>query len=141
MNIIRIVVPDIGMFIVSLVILLVCKKLIPREGPPLSTVQQSALRRRVVQGTYTFIYMLGEVLVVLFLGLSGIAYPSVISSTYLLVFLGVASWWGFYKPLGSKFAVIRIILIIYAGGHMILLYLYQFQFFQEAISPDNFYAK
>ena len=48
-NIVRIVVPDIGMFIVSLSVLICCKKLIPRELPPLSDFQTSTLRRRVVQ--------------------------------------------------------------------------------------------
>ena len=140
-NIIRIVVPDIGMFIMSLVILIICKKFIPREAPPLSSIQQSSLRRRVVEGTYTLVYNVGEFLVVLFMGLSGIAYPSVISSIYFLAFLAVATWWACYKTLGSKFAVLRVVLILYAGAHLLLLYLYQFQFFQDALSPKNFYAE
>ena len=146
-NIIRVVVPDIAMFIVSLVVFILCRKFIPRQtqdnpdDPGLSYADSfSSVKTRIIQTT-VIVNVIGQFLVVLLLAASGIAYPSVISSVYFLTFLGVAIWWSCYKSVGRKFAVFRILLLIYSGAHMVLLYLYQFQFFQEALAQKDFYAR
>lgn len=72
---------------------------------------------------------------------SGITFPSVLTSVYFLAFLGVGTWWACYKSFGRKFAVLRIALLLYSGANLILLYLYQFQFFQAALQPQDFYAR
>ena len=145
-NIIRVVVPDIAMFIVSLVVFILCRKFIPRQtpnddDPNLSHAESfSSVRTRIIQTT-VLVNLLGQFLVVLLLAASGIAFPSVISSIYFLTFLGVATWWSCYKSLGRKFAVFRILLLIYSGANLVILYLYQFQFFQEALAAEDFYAR
>ena len=134
------------MFIVSLVVFILCRKFIPRQtpnddDPNLSHAESlSSVKTRIIQTT-VLVNLVGQFLVVLLLATSGIAYPSVISSIYFLTFLGVATWWSCYKSLGRKFAVFRILLLIYSGANLMILYLYQFQFFQEALAPEDFYAR
>ena len=145
-NIIRVVVPDIAMFSVSLVVFILCRKFIPRQtqnddDPNLSHAESFiSVRTRIIQTT-VLVNLFGQFLVVLLLAASGIAFPSVISSIYFLTFLGMATWWSCYKSLGRKFAVFRILLLIYSGANLVILYLYQFQFFQEALAPEDFYAR
>ncbi len=144
-NIIRVVVPDIAMFIVSLVVFILCRKFIPRtsdrdEPSPSDASSLGSVKTRVIRPT-VIINLLGQFLVVLLLAASGIAYPSVISSLYFLTFLAAATWWACYKAVGRKFAVCRVLLLIYSGAHLVLLYLYQFQFFQVALAPQDFYAR
>ena len=144
-NIVRVVVPDIAMFIVSLIVFIICRKFIPRqsnsgEAGPSQADSLGSVKTRIIQTTF-IVNILGEFLIVLLLAASAIANPSVISSVYFLTFLGVATWWSCYKSLGRKFAVFRILLLIYSGGHLVVLYLYQFQFFQVVLEPQDFYAR
>ena len=101
----------------------------------------SRRRRRVFERTAMFVNLIGELLVVLFLAASGIAQPSVFSAVYFLSFIGVATTWGCYKTLGKKFAVVRMLLLAYSGAHLLVLYLYQFQFLQDAIDPSSLIAR
>ena len=144
LNIIRVILPDIIMFIVSFTVLLICIKLVPREDPQLQEVDLSrppAVRRRIFQHTAMLINLVGELLVVLLLAASGIARPSVLSSMYFIVFIGVATTWGCYKTLGKKFSIVRMFLLAYAALHLIVVYLYQFQYFQDALAPTTLYAR
>lgn len=141
MNIIRIIVPDIAMFVVSIVVLVACRMLIPKHQDTLIGVEQVPSRRQVSHRRSQVVKVLGELCVVLFLALSGVAYPSILSAVYFLTFLMVATWWGCYKTFGQKFANIRIALLVYSGSHLLLIYLYQFQFFQQILDPSDFYAR
>ena len=132
------------MFIISLLVFLLCRKLCPPPSPSFDIVQAaevSVVRTRIYQRTTSFINFMGEFMVALFLAASGIASPSVLSAVYFLVFLSVATWWACYNRLGSKFAVVRLVLLVYCGIHLILEYLYQFHFFQEALPPDSLIAR
>nr|QZA74858.1 piezo [Platynereis dumerilii] len=140
MNIIRIIVPDIAMFVVSIVVLVGCRMLIPRHQDTLIG-QENVPPRRISKRRSQFIRLFGEFCVVFFLALSGVAYPSILSAVYFLTFLVVATWWACYKTFGLKFAYVRIALLFYSGAHLVLLYLYQFQFFQEALKPDDLLAR
>ena len=67
--------------------------------------------------------------------------PSVFSSLYFLSFIFIATVWSLYGRLGRKFACFRILLLIYSGAHLLVLHLYQFQFFQEVLDPETFIAR
>ena len=103
--------------------------------------QTSIVRMRIRQQTSVLLNLLGHIFTALLLALAGIALPSLLSATYFLSFLVIATWWGCYRSLGNRFAVFRIVLLVYSALHLVLLYLYQFQFFQEALDPANFYAR
>ncbi|KAH3768390.1 hypothetical protein DPMN_169602 [Dreissena polymorpha] len=80
-------------------------------------------------------------MLVLLLAASGIIAPSVLSSVYFLSFLFLATLWSMYGNLGRKFAVFRVFLLVFNTCHILVLHLYQFQFFQQVISPTDFIAR
>ena len=45
------------------------------------------------------------------------------------------------QTVGARFNIVRILLLAYSGCHLLLLHLYQFQFFQEAVAPDSLPAR
>lgn len=140
-EIIRLVLPEVLVFIVSLLVLIVGLKLLKTELPQDNSeinATNSVSKQRHVSSVLDFI---GEFLVVLLLAASGIILPTVIASIYFLSFLYVATWWSFYKTLGRKFGGFRIFLLIYCAIHILVLYLYQFQFFQDVLPPDDFIAR
>lgn len=68
--------------------------------------------------------------------------PSLTSAVYFFVFLGLCTWWSccrVFDPL--LFSCLCVLMAIFSAGHLIGLYLYQLQFFQEIIPPDDFYAR
>ena len=82
-----------------------------------------------------------DVLTTLLFGFSGVMVPSLLTSVYFLSFLFICTWWGCFRTIGDKFAKFRIVMLFYSGLHLLVLYLYQFQFFQEILIPDSFYAR
>ena len=101
----------------------------------------SQVKERIVQHSSVLVRFMGEFFVGLFLGASGIIWPSGLSTIYFLLFLAIGTWWGCYRSLGKKFAVIRFLMLIYSGLHIILIYLYQFQFFQIILPPSSLVAR
>ncbi|XP_066435637.1 piezo-type mechanosensitive ion channel component 2 isoform X5 [Eleutherodactylus coqui] len=84
----------------------------------------------------------GKVVVTILLGITGMMLPSLTSAVYFFVFLGLCTWWSccrVFDPL--IFSCLCVLMAIFSAGHLIGLYLYQFQFFQEIIPPDDFYAR
>ncbi|KAM4028513.1 piezo-type mechanosensitive ion channel component 2 isoform 7-T7 [Anomaloglossus baeobatrachus] len=84
----------------------------------------------------------GKVVVTILLGITGMMVPSLTSAVYFFVFLGLCTWWSccrVFDPL--IFSCLCVLMAIFSAGHLIGLYLYQFQFFQEIIPPGDFYAR
>ncbi|XP_071824095.1 piezo-type mechanosensitive ion channel component 1-like isoform X9 [Apostichopus japonicus] len=135
----RLVAPDAVVFLLTIVIFVASKKLV---GPSPDDVQRQGvvMERRprkhsqVAEGITCFITMA-------LLAAAGIIVPSAISSVYFLSLLIVATWWALYMTWGRVFNVLQLVWLIYSGAHIILLYLYQFQFFQEEIDPSEFVAR
>ncbi|XP_026861692.2 piezo-type mechanosensitive ion channel component 2 isoform X3 [Electrophorus electricus] len=83
----------------------------------------------------------GKVVVTILLGLTGIMLPSLTSTVYFFTFLGLCTWWSFCRAFDLLlFSCLCVLMAIFSAGHLIMLYLYQFQFFQEAVPPGNSYA-
>uniref|UniRef100_A0A668AP96 Piezo type mechanosensitive ion channel component 2 n=1 Tax=Myripristis murdjan TaxID=586833 RepID=A0A668AP96_9TELE len=60
--------------------------------------------------------------------------PSLTSAVYFFVFLFLCTWWSFCRTFDNLiFSCMCVLMAIFSAGHLIVLYLYQFQFFQESI--------
>ncbi|KGL75644.1 Piezo-type mechanosensitive ion channel component 2, partial [Tinamus guttatus] len=84
----------------------------------------------------------GKVIVTVLLGSTGMMVPSLTSAVYFFVFLGLCTWWSccqVFDPL--IFSCLCVLMAIFSAGHLIGLYLYQLQFFQEVVPPRDFYAR
>ncbi|GAA6107095.1 piezo-type mechanosensitive ion channel component 2 isoform X4 [Tachysurus ichikawai] len=83
----------------------------------------------------------GKVVVTILLGFTGIMLPSLTSAMYFFTFLGLCTWWSFCRSFDTLlFSCLCVLMAIFSAGHLIILYLYQFQFFQEAVPPGDRYA-
>uniref|UniRef100_A0A8C8R5P6 Piezo type mechanosensitive ion channel component 2 n=1 Tax=Pelusios castaneus TaxID=367368 RepID=A0A8C8R5P6_9SAUR len=189
-NVIRVFVPDIGMFIASLTIWLVCRNVVLKpvtedaaqyntqfeneemagreklepddaliyeedlDGGEYSeeefeeTTKLKLLRRiaslasKLKEFIGNIITTAGKVVVTILLGSTGMMLPSLTSAVYFFVFLGLCTWWSccrVFDPL--IFSCLCVLMAIFSAGHLIGLYLYQLQFFQEVVPPKDFYAR
>ncbi|XP_036857006.1 piezo-type mechanosensitive ion channel component 2 isoform X2 [Manis javanica] len=189
-NGIRVFVPDIGMFIASLTIWLVCRNIVQKpvteeaaqynqefeneelaggekmdpeealiyeedldegagvEGELEESTKLKMFRRlasmasKLKEFIGNMITTAGKVVVTILLGSSGMMLPSLTSSVYFFVFLGLCTWWSWCRTFDPLlFSCLCVLLAIFTAGHLIGLYLYQFQFFQEAVPPNDYYAR
>ncbi len=74
-------------------------------------------------------------------GLAAFAYPSIINSIYFVFFLTLAFVWSLSIQFKRKYALARAVLVIYTGIHLLIFYLYQFEFFQDALQPLSLWSK
>uniref|UniRef100_A0A8B9LFK7 Piezo-type mechanosensitive ion channel component 2a, tandem duplicate 2 n=1 Tax=Astyanax mexicanus TaxID=7994 RepID=A0A8B9LFK7_ASTMX len=167
-NGIRVFIPDIGMFIAGLVTWLLCRKPVdidcelPGEEEDLEQEELEALQEeeeeestkmkilrqiaavasKVKEIIGDLITTAGKVVVTILLGLTGIMLPSLTSTVYFFTFLGLCTWWSFCRSFDPLlFSCLCVLMAIFSAGHLIVLYLYQFQFFQEAVPREDNYAK
>ncbi|KAK1157641.1 piezo-type mechanosensitive ion channel component 2-like [Acipenser oxyrinchus oxyrinchus] len=188
-NTVRLLAPDLGMFLAGVVIYRLCKKLVrPRE--PLTahdndnmqpdneemgqmdteesaeeteestystteeTKEPENRRPKFILKIITFIgglqLLLGEILntagkvvVTILLGLAGsITVPSLTSGLYFFTFLAVVSWWSCCRTISLVlFSSLCVMMAIFSMGHLVGLYLYQLQLFQDLVPPHDIYAR
>uniref|UniRef100_A0A3Q3FEP5 Piezo type mechanosensitive ion channel component 2 n=1 Tax=Labrus bergylta TaxID=56723 RepID=A0A3Q3FEP5_9LABR len=101
-------------------------------------VAQVASKMKEVIGN--LISTAGQVVVTILLGMTGIMLPSLTSAVYFFIFLFLCTWWSLRRTFDTLiFSCMCVLMAIFSAGHLIVLYLYQFQFFQESISPDDSY--
>ncbi|XP_063742823.1 piezo-type mechanosensitive ion channel component 2 isoform X2 [Eleginops maclovinus] len=80
----------------------------------------------------------GKVVVTILLGMTGIMLPSLTSAVYFFIFLFLCTWWSLCRTFETLiFSCMCVLMAIFSAGHIIVLYLYQFQLFQESIPADN----
>lgn len=73
---------------------------------------------------------------------AGIILPSLTSGVYFVVFLGLVWWWVFSRSIGMLiFSSLCVMLTIFSGGHLLVLYLYQLPLFQQLVPPEDAYAR
>ncbi|XP_027600396.2 piezo-type mechanosensitive ion channel component 2 isoform X2 [Pipra filicauda] len=189
-NVIRLFVPDIGMFIASLTIWLLCRNMFQKpvtedaaqcnmqfeneemaareklepddalmyeedlddedcgEAEFEETMKLKLLRRiaslasRLREFIGNMIITTGKVVVTILLGSAGMMVPSLTSAVYFFVFLGLCTWWSCCQAFDPLiFSCLCVLMAIFSAGHLIGLYLYQLQFFQEVVPPKDFYAR
>ncbi|XP_069506230.1 piezo-type mechanosensitive ion channel component 2-like [Ambystoma mexicanum] len=186
-NIIRLLAPDIGMFISGIIIRRFCKKLVRTNIPkaPLrsrshgddededtdteteeseeeteelseeNTMDKTTSDRRpkYMEKITSFITGLkiifealfttaGKVVATLLLGFSGITMPSITSSIYFFIFMGLCSWWACRRSVTLViFSSLCVMTAIFSAGHLTSIYLYQLPYFQELVPPEDIYAR
>ncbi|XP_067331483.1 piezo-type mechanosensitive ion channel component 2 isoform X3 [Channa argus] len=206
-NGIRVFIPDIGMFMVSLAIWLLCRRSLVQKRPPEDMAQYNAdfeaeeqeeeeklslddnilldedfeagyeaeededdeeieveeeeeeEEEETKESTKTKILRLvaevaskvkeiignlittaGKVVVTILLGMTGIMLPSLTSAVYFFIFLFLCTWWSLCRTFDTLiFSCMCVLMAIFSAGHIVVLYLYQFQFFQESIPPGDGY--
>ena len=70
--------------------------------------------------------------------LGGVALPSVISFFYFAMFLVLTLNWSLHLTFVRVFRFLRTLALIYSALHFLLLYLYQFQSYQEEVSTQPY---
>lgn len=84
----------------------------------------------------------GKVVVTILLGMTGMMLPSLTSAVYFFIFLFLCTWWSLRRTFDTLlFSCMCVLMAIFSAGHIIVLYLYQFQFFQESIPPGDSYIR
>lgn len=108
---------------------------------PSPEVPRVVKSRPVATVAFPNIRMLNLTTVVL-VAAAGVIVPSVLSAFYLLSFYFTCTYWSSCKIVYyHKLAWTRIILLIYSGLHLCLLYLYQFQYAQRILADSSFIAR
>ncbi|KAA0716169.1 Piezo-type mechanosensitive ion channel component 2 [Triplophysa tibetana] len=84
----------------------------------------------------------GKVLVTVLLGLSGVILPSMTSALYFAVFVCLVWCWvlAFSVPL-LYFSSLCVMMTIFSGGHVLILYLYQLPLIQHTVPPQDVFAR
>lgn len=73
---------------------------------------------------------------------TGIILPSLTSGVYFSVFLGLVWWWVFSRSISMLiFSSLCVMLTIFSGGHLLVLYLYQLPLSQLLVPPEDAYAR
>lgn len=68
----------------------------------------------------------------------GIMLPSLTSSVYFGVFLGLVWWWVFSRDISMLiFSSLCVMMAIFSGGHLLVLYLYQLPLSQKIVPPHD----
>ncbi|RDD46920.1 Piezo-type mechanosensitive ion channel component 1 [Trichoplax sp. H2] len=167
-NDIRLLAPDAIIFIISVVTFLYCRKLANKQVDQIMYGSDDD-RRHVYDkldslATLTYskyghsLKNINSFFSIVLLWLTGIVQPSVLSAVYFITLLVIATIWSFSKAKPNSreqllarshttrnrstlFSKLRNILMVYCVLHLIVLYLYQMQFFQDAVEPKSFIAR
>ena len=71
----------------------------------------------------------------------GIMLPSLASAIYFVMFLILGTMWACHKAVRLRrkraFAYVGLALMVYSGVHVLIFYMYQFQFFQKVLPPES----
>lgn len=170
-NAVSLVAPDLGILLVSAICLGVCSRLEPSGNPtewsqpheqeeavvdddpskphigPEAPAESSPRRRarlaaRLRVTAHWLLMAVGKILSIVLLALAGITLPSVFSSVYYLLFVGLCTWWACHFPVSRlAFSTFCVMVDVFAGGHLICLYGYQTPFMQKVLPPTGLWAR
>uniref|UniRef100_A0A673G3W9 Piezo-type mechanosensitive ion channel component 1-like n=1 Tax=Sinocyclocheilus rhinocerous TaxID=307959 RepID=A0A673G3W9_9TELE len=139
--------PDLGIFIISLITLILCNLFLMSlesedEESPYSSSRAAQLAARLRATAQHFLRHMGRILAVTLLALAGITLPSAFSAFYFLLFIGVCTWWACHFPISHLgFNALCVMVAFFTGGHLVCLYLYQSSFAQDMFSPVGLWAR
>ncbi|XP_054623072.1 piezo-type mechanosensitive ion channel component 2 isoform X2 [Dunckerocampus dactyliophorus] len=84
----------------------------------------------------------GQVVVTILLGITGMMLPSLTSAVYFFIFLFLCTWWSLRRTFDTLlFSCMCVLMAIFSAGHLVVLYLYQFQSFQESVMLEDSYIR
>ncbi|XP_022685819.1 piezo-type mechanosensitive ion channel component 2-like isoform X3 [Varroa jacobsoni] len=137
---VRLVAADFFVFLFSILVYVICDKPHPQERNNAHSPNQSSTRQNRYF-TSSFLFYLGELVVLLTMAAAGILHASLFSLVYFIAFLGVATWLGCSKTLKEGYRTLRTLLVLFAAFHYIALYIYQLDYSQEFIAPESLHAR
>ncbi|CAD5110766.1 DgyrCDS133 [Dimorphilus gyrociliatus] len=142
LNISRVLLPDLGAFVITLITIIVCVKTLPTENSSPERNENDAEQSSSFESRLTAVTQLVATLwMTTILAICGIVYPCIISFFYLISFLTITLYWALYRTLGRKFFAFRLFLQLYAAIHLLLIYCYQMPAFQLALPPSSLTAR
>lgn len=142
LNISRVLLPDLGAFVITLIAIVVTLKTLPTENQSQQRNSQDSEQVSSFESRLTAVTQLVAVLwMTTILAICGIVYPCLMSFFYLISFLIITLYWALYKTLGKKFFAFRIFLQFYSAVYLLLIYCYQMPAFQEALPPSSLTAR
>ncbi|XP_017671690.1 PREDICTED: piezo-type mechanosensitive ion channel component 1 isoform X1 [Lepidothrix coronata] len=163
-NVVRLVAPDVGILLISVISLCLCR-LMPKTYPAsysqrpeflgfpeLREVNVSRHRcaahaprplgNRLLLTAHWLLWEAGKGLANLLLALAGIILPSASSSIYYLFFLGLCLWWACHLPTSRQaFNILYVLVGVYSSSHLLCLYVYQTPFVQRIFPPSTIWAR
>uniref|UniRef100_A0AAV2LVL5 Piezo TM1-24 domain-containing protein n=1 Tax=Knipowitschia caucasica TaxID=637954 RepID=A0AAV2LVL5_KNICA len=114
----------------------------PQSGPPQFVQKFLVFAAGLRLLLSTVMNTAGKVVVTVLLGLTGIVLPSLTSSWYFCWFLLLVWLWIFSRPLSLLlFTSLCVMMSIFSGFHLLLLYLYQLPLPQKVVPPQDLYAR
>ncbi|CAF91002.1 unnamed protein product, partial [Tetraodon nigroviridis] len=161
--VLRLLCPDLGVFVVSLATVILCNRLVKNretvsaanitsdEGTSLhadsedevSTVTRAKQMAEQFKATaWKVLWDLRRILAVSLLALAGITMPSAFTAIYFLLFICLCTWWSFHLPITHLgFNALCVMLSFFTCGHMLCLYLYQSLLAQALFPPHSLWAR
>ncbi|XP_059490786.1 piezo-type mechanosensitive ion channel component-like isoform X3 [Neocloeon triangulifer] len=135
----RIVGPDIGALITSIVMLMVCKNMCEQPEP----TQPDVVEQQSNKSLSHIFTSLGKFFVLGSLCLAGSIRPSLPGAVYFVCFLGGATAWACRNPLTKGFAHMMQGCAAFCLLHVLALFTYQVEWFQEidGLGPTNLTAR
>ncbi|XP_031343893.1 piezo-type mechanosensitive ion channel component isoform X3 [Photinus pyralis] len=129
--------PEIIMFVSSIVIFIVYKKLTSDEdtvetGAGGSSTSLVRPKRRLIG----ILVSIGKYMVLTSLCVAGVIRPSIPGGIYFLVFLSATTWWACGGTLGKKFAGVMIFVTCVVFLHISAIFIYQMQWPQLLVPKD-----
>uniref|UniRef100_A0A8C8HZN8 Piezo-type mechanosensitive ion channel component n=1 Tax=Oncorhynchus tshawytscha TaxID=74940 RepID=A0A8C8HZN8_ONCTS len=149
-GVVRLLSPDLGVFVISLVTLVVCNRLVKKRDDItfLSVASDSIqgvsgyLLYRHRLGLTAMLLIIWDIFPRLYLCSPGITLPSAFSAIYFLLFIGVCTWWACHFPISHLgFNVLCVMVGFFTAGHLVCLYLYQCPIAQGIFPPASLWAR
>uniref|UniRef100_A0A4W5K9L7 Piezo type mechanosensitive ion channel component 1 (Er blood group) n=1 Tax=Hucho hucho TaxID=62062 RepID=A0A4W5K9L7_9TELE len=145
---VRLLTPDLGVFVISLVTLVVCNRLVKKRDD-VTFLPISSDSTQGVSDYLLYRHRLGLTAMLLliwvprlYLCSPGITLPSAFSAIYFLLFIGVCTWWACHFPISHLgFNVLCGMVGFFTAGHLVCLYLYQCPIAQGIFPPASLWAR
>lgn len=140
LDVFRIIAPDVVVIAVSITCVVCSRGLI--DSTPLRPQTPQHIKISTDSSTWDNVmpYFIAVMLLV-----GGIMLPSLASAIYFVMFLILGTMWACHKAVRLRrkraFAYVRFGLMVYSGLHVLILYMYQFQFFQRYLPPESLLAR
>uniref|UniRef100_A0A8C7FQW9 Piezo type mechanosensitive ion channel component 1 (Er blood group) n=1 Tax=Oncorhynchus kisutch TaxID=8019 RepID=A0A8C7FQW9_ONCKI len=152
-GVVRLLTPDLGVFVISLVTLVVCNRLVKKRDD-ITFLSVASDSTQGVSGYLLYRHRLGLTAILLliwdicgtfprlYLCSPGITLPSAFSAIYFLLFIGVCTWWACHFPISHLgFNVLCVMVGFFTAGHLVCLYLYQCPIAQGIFPPASLWAR
>uniref|UniRef100_A0A8D3BYK6 Piezo type mechanosensitive ion channel component 1 (Er blood group) n=1 Tax=Scophthalmus maximus TaxID=52904 RepID=A0A8D3BYK6_SCOMX len=145
-SVLRLLCPDLGVCVVSLVTVILCSRLVRNRemvaAANITSVSNCLCLRLKDLKESVSLYKSHCVSDLSSLFPPGITLPSAFSAVYFLLFIGVCTWWAYNLPISHLgFNALCVMVGFFTAGHMVCLYLYQSLLAQALFPPHSLWAR